>query len=116
MRRRALLSLPLLAALAAFAQTADTKAPAADDNDPLKLERLVVTGSNLPTAGETPVAPVSILTPQMIEQSGITNDLLQVLRKTAPQFTGNANLGGDNGNINSGATNGGSALALRNLP
>jgi len=107
-RRRALLSLPLLAALAAFAQTSDT-------NDTLKLERLVVTGSNLPTAGETPVAPVSLLTPEIIEQSGITNDLLQVIRKTAPQFTGNGNLGGSNGNINSGSTNGGSALALRNL-
>jgi iron complex outermembrane receptor protein len=86
------------------------------EGDTLQLERYVVTGTNLPTAGETPVAPISILTPEIIENTGITNDLLQVIRKTAPQFTGNANLGGDNGNINSGATNGGSALALRNLP
>lgn len=101
--------------LAASAQT--TTAPAAaDENDTVKLEKYVVTGSNLPTAGETPVAPISLLTPEIIAHSGVTNDLLQVIRKTAPQFTGNANLGGDNGNINSGATNGGSALALRNLP
>ena len=96
-----------------MAQTTEPKAAGPDDT--LKLERLVVTGSNLPTAGETPVAPVSLLTPEIIEQSGITNDLLQVIRKTAPQFTGNGNLGGSNGNISSGATNGGSALSLRNL-
>ncbi len=102
-------------ALAAPAQTpAPATAPA--DKDTLKLDTYVVTGSNLPTAGETPVAPLTLLTPEIIEHTGITNDLLQVIRKSAPQFTGNANLGGDNGNINSGATNGGSALALRNLP
>jgi iron complex outermembrane receptor protein len=100
--------------LAASAQT--TAPAAADDGDTLKLEKYVVTGSNLPTAGETPVAPITLLTPQIIENTGVTNDLLQVIRKTAPQFTGNANLGGDNGNIGSGSTNGGSQLALRNLP
>ena len=100
--------------LAASAQTAS--APTAEDNDTVKLEKYVVTGSNLPTAGETPVAPISLLTPEIIERTGITNDLLQVIRKSAPQFTGNANLGGDNGNIASGSTNGGSAVALRNLP
>ncbi|MEJ1974453.1 MAG: TonB-dependent receptor plug domain-containing protein [Lacunisphaera sp.] len=100
----------------ALAASAQSTAAATDENDTLKLERFVVTGSNLPSAGETPVAPISLLTPEIIEHSGITNDLLQVIRKTAPQFTGNANLGGDNGNIASGSTNGGSALALRNLP
>ncbi len=100
-------------ALAAFAQGTSATT---DENDTLKLERFVVTGSNLPSAGETPVAPISLLTPEIIERSGVTNDLLQVIRKTAPQFTGNANLGGDNGNIGSGSTNGGSQLALRNLP
>ena len=110
-RLLALVSLILLAAQAAFAQTIGTSNK---PEETMKLEKFVVTGSNLPTAGQTPVAPVSLLTPEIIEQSGVTNDLLQVIRKTAPQFTGNGNLGGSNGNINSGATNGGSALALRN--
>ena len=101
-------------ALAASAQSAATAST--DENDTLKLERFVVTGTNLPSAGETPVTPISLLTPEIIEHSGVTNDLLQVIRKTAPQFTGNANLGGDNGNIGSGSTNGGSQLSLRNLP
>ncbi len=83
-------------------------------SETLELERFIVTGSNLPTAGDTPVAPVTLVTPQVIGQSGVTNDLLQVIRKVAPQFTGNANLGGDNANISSGLTNGGSSLALRN--
>ena len=101
--------------LAASAQTTTPVTPI-DENDIMKLEKYVVTGSNLPTAGETPVAPITLLTPQIIENTGVTNDLLQVIRKTAPQFTGNANLGGDNGNIGSGSTNGGSQLAMRNLP
>jgi iron complex outermembrane receptor protein len=84
------------------------------DGETLQLERFVITGSNLPTAGETPVSPVSLLTPEIIAQSGVASDLLQVIRKVAPQFTGNANLGGDNGNISSGLTNGGSSLSLRN--
>lgn len=92
--------------------SAQQSVPAGDDT--LQLERMVVTGSNLPTAGETPVSPVSVLTPQVIAQSGVASDLLQVIRKVAPQFTGNANLGGDNGNISSGLTNGGSSLSLRN--
>ncbi len=88
---------------------------ATPEDETVKLTGLVVTGSNLPSAGETPVAPVTVIGPVEIDKSGVTNDLLQVIRKTAPQFTGNGNLGSDNGNIASGSTNGGSALALRNL-
>lgn len=109
-RARALLALgSSLVATLAWAQGD----PATGD-EPVKLGSLVVTGSNLPSAGETPVAPVTVITPSDIERSGVTNDLLQVIRKTAPQFSGNANLGNDNGNIASGGTNGGSTLALRN--
>src|SRR3954471_21529565 len=51
-------------ALAAFAQNTTAATPGTDENDTLKLERFVVTGSNLPSAGETPVAPLSLLTPE----------------------------------------------------
>jgi iron complex outermembrane receptor protein len=40
--------------------------------------------------------------------------VLEILRKTAPQFNGNSNLGSGNANVGSGSTNGGSQLALRN--
>ena len=109
-RPRALLALTLAIPFASLASAQST-----DKDEPVQLSSMTVTGSNLPTAGETPVAPVTIIGPVEIERSGVMNDLLQVIRKTAPQFSGNGNLGTENGNINSGATNGGSALALRNL-
>jgi iron complex outermembrane recepter protein len=49
-----------------------------------------------------------------IEQSGVNNNVLEILRKTVPQFTGNLNLGPTNGNVASNSTNGGSQLSLRN--
>jgi iron complex outermembrane receptor protein len=115
--RNAGLSRPSFAALLLLATQLPAQQSADNDtsnDEPVKMSSMVVTGSNLPLAGETPVAPVTVISPADIERTGITNDLLQVIRKTAPQFTGNGNLGADNGNISSGSTNGGSALALRN--
>ncbi len=106
--RRALALGCALLTSAAWAQSDPASA------DTVKLDSYVVTGSNLPLAGETPVAPVTIITPAEIERTGVVSDLLQVIRKRSPQFTGNGNLGADNGNVGSGSTNGGSALALRN--
>jgi iron complex outermembrane recepter protein len=101
--------------LAAGARAQSETPPVNEGKEPVvKLDEIIVTGSNLPSAGETPVAPVTLLTNAALESSGVTSDLLQVIRKTAPQFTGNKNLGGDNGNIQSGSTNGGSQLSLRN--
>lgn len=112
--RRALVALGAGLSLATGIPTFGQPAGASPTEAPVKLEAYVVTGSNLPSAGETPVAPVTIIGAAEIEASGVTNDLLQVIRKTAPQFSGNGNLGNSNGNIASGGTNGGSALALRN--
>ena len=39
---------------------------------------------------------------------------LEVLKKTQPYFYGGNNIGSENGNVSSGSTNGGSAVALRN--
>lgn len=105
----------VLSAVSARAQTtaSDDRNPAKAD-EPVALQKFVVTGSNLPSASEFPPNPVTVIGQTEINKSGVTSDLLQVLRKTAPQFSGNANLGVDNGNISSGSTNGGSALALRN--
>ena len=97
----------------AHAQTVAAPAPA-DDASVVKLEKFVVTGSNIPTAGDAPAAPVISVTQEQISNTGVANDLLDVIRKSSPQFSGNGNLGNTNGNISSGSTNGGSALALRN--
>src|SRR5882757_8776629 len=94
--------LSLFAAQAAFAQ----QTPAAADNtgDTVKLEKFVVTGSYIPIAGTATAIPVTVLNSQAIADTGVTTNVLEVLRKAAPQFSGNGNLGNSNGNINGGAT------------
>ena len=54
------------------------------------------------------------LTAADIEKTGISTDLADVLRRTQPAFYGANNLGSDVANINSGDSNGGSGLSLRN--
>jgi iron complex outermembrane receptor protein len=100
--------LSLFAASAAFAQQ-----PAANP-EALKLDKFVVTGSYIPMAGVSTAIPVTVLNAQAIEDTGVTTNVLEILRKAAPQFSGNGNLGNSNANISSGSTGGGSALAFRN--
>lgn len=103
-----LAGLPLLAS----AQTAATEEEKKDEA--LKLDKFVVTGSLIPIAADTPAVPITILTSADIERTGVSTDLMEVLKKTQPYFYGSNNVGADNGNISSGGTNGGSAVALRN--
>ncbi|MDI1251497.1 MAG: TonB-dependent receptor [Lacunisphaera sp.] len=100
--------LSLFAASAAFAQQPAASAQA------LKLDKFVVTGSYIPMAGISTAIPVTVLNAQAIEDTGVTTNVLEILRKAAPQFSGNGNLGNSNANISSGSTGGGSALAFRN--
>lgn len=99
--------LSLIAAQAAFAQTAAT-------DETVKLEKYVVTGSYIPIAGTATAIPVTVLDSKAIEDTGVTSNVMEILRKAAPQFTGNSNLGNTNANISSGATGGGSQVAFRN--
>ncbi len=100
----------LFAASAAFAQTT---APAGTTDETVKLEKFVVTGSYLPAAANSVAIPVISVDSKAIENSG-SNNVLEILRKTVPQFNGNGNLGSGNANVGSGSTNGGSKVALRN--
>jgi len=100
--------LSLFAAKAAFAQSA---APA---DDTVKLEKFVVTGSYIPFAGTATAVPVTVLNSEAIADTGVTTNVLEVLRKAAPQFSGNGNLGNSNANISSGGTGGGSQVSFRN--
>jgi len=75
-----------------------------------------VTGSNIPTAEEVTPSNIDTLTDQDIQRSGQAGDVLQVLTKTDPDFTGAGNLGSTNANISSGITYGGSTIAIRGLP
>ncbi len=100
--------LSLIAAHAAFAQPAN-----ATPDETVKLEKFVVTGSYLPAAANSVAIPVISVDAKTIENSGSSN-VLEILRKTVPQFNGNGNLGSGNANVGSGSTNGGSQVALRN--
>lgn len=102
--------LSLIAANAAIAQAA----PSAASEETVKLEKFVVTGSYLPAAANSVAIPVISIDSQAIDNSGANTNVLDILRKTVPQFNGNGNLGSGNANVGSGSTNGGSQLALRN--
>src|SRR5688572_2786125 len=78
------------------------------------LDKFVVTGSLIPIAAGSPAIPVKVIGAPEIERTGINTDLADVLRRSQPAFYGANNLGSDVANTNSGDTNGGSGLALRN--
>lgn len=109
-----LATLPLLAANLVFAQATTNDTAASTDENVHKLGKFEVTGSYLPAAANAVAIPVISIDRNTIENSGNTSDVLEILRKTAPQFNGNANLGSGNANVGSGSTNGGSQIALRN--
>lgn len=109
-RLHALALLPLLA-VGSFAQSS---APAAAEGETVKIEKYVVTGSYIPVAAGEPANPVTTISAASIADSGVSTSLLEVLRKTMPQFTGGLNLGSSNADVSSGLTGGGSSVALRN--
>ena len=96
--------------------TSQVTAPPSNGEEPTTLEKFVVTGTYLPMSADAPAIPVSTVDITAIQNSGVPNNLMQVLQKVQPQFTGGLNLGPTNGNVSSNATNGGSELALRNFP
>lgn len=102
----------MFAANAAFAQQA---AATASTDDTVKLEKFVVTGSYIPIAGTSTAIPVTTIDSKAIENTAINTNVLDLLRKTMPQFTGNANIGDTNANISSGSTGGGARVAFRNV-
>jgi len=70
------------------------------------MEKYVVTGSYLTQAANSIAIPVITIDTKTIENSGNVTNVLEILRKTTPQFSGNGNLGSSNANVGSGSTNG----------
>lgn len=103
-----------MAALSLFCGTLTVVAHAQTAPAVTKLDKFVVTGSLIPIAAGSPAIPVTIIGSAEIEKTGVSTDLLDVLRKSQPAFYGGNNLGSDVANINSGTTNGGSGISLRN--
>jgi len=109
--RRALtigLGAQLLASPVLLAQDA---AQPASSSEPLEMERVVITGSLIPTTAETvSVAPVDIYSATALQDLGAT-DVLYALRYLSPDFGGST--GQESGN---GGSGGEAYLTLRNLP
>ncbi len=104
-------SLPSLA----VAQTAATTTTAAATDQPVKMDKYVVTGSYIPaTLDEQRALPIQVIDVAAIQTSGVNTNIMDVLRKTVPQIQGGNNIGIENANISGAATNGGSQISLRN--
>ncbi len=81
-----------------------------DTNTPARMKPTVVTGSYIPTAETVGPAPVETLGASEIQRVG-ADDVLHVLKKLSPSFSGNANIGQEVNNGGAGET----YVALRNL-
>ncbi len=104
----------LAVALASCSSLFGQTAPAADDQ-PIELSTFVVTGSNIPTAADRTDVPVTVLGKKDIQQSGLSADVLDILRSRMPEVAGRSNAGKSNATNRNQFTAGGSQLSLRNL-
>jgi iron complex outermembrane recepter protein len=108
-------AISLFTGLSARAQNPAAAAPPANAPGAAEAERVIVTGSNIPTAEEVTAAPVDTLNTQEINRTG-SQDVLTILQKRNPDFQGAGNLGSSNANIASGLTLGGTIIQIRGFP
>lgn len=105
------IAFPLAASVAfgltATSQAQDASAPA----EPEKMEKVVVTGSNIPTAETVAIAPVDVLSAEAIERSGAGGNL-EILAKKLPSTVGSGNFGMSRGNGGDGTV----GISLRGVP
>ena len=105
----------LLALNAAQAQTSNANANTSTGGDTTEVERVIVTGSNIPTAAEVGASPLDTVDQGAIDRSG-TQDVLSVLQKSNPAFSGGGNLGQSNADVSANSTLGGSTVSIHGLP
>jgi iron complex outermembrane receptor protein len=105
----------IASALSFFSPPARAQTAPQREEETVKLEKFVVTGSFIPVAADAIASPVTLINADDIERTGIMTNAQEVLKKAVPQFQGSANIGSDNANIASGSTGGGSQASLRNL-
>ena len=102
---------------------ADTPAQAADDaaaaaTPPAAADapqQVVVTGSNVPTTRDAVAVSVTEVTADQIANSGVSPNVLELLRKAVPEFQGRGNTGASNANNTNQNTAGGAQIQLKNL-
>ena len=78
-------------------------------------ERVVVTGSYIPSAEEVTASPLDTLTAQEINRSG-SSEILGALQKRNPDFQGAGNIGISNANTAATGTHGGATITIRGFP
>ena len=105
----------LLAMGAAYAQQvsdpASSQAP-----ETAAADRVLVTGSNIPTSEEVGASPVDTVDQATRDRTG-QEDVESVLTRSNPAISsGGGNLGQSNASINSGSTLGGSTISVHGLP
>jgi iron complex outermembrane receptor protein len=93
--------------------TTATTSTAPAEQEPVKLEKFTVTGSNIPTAADALAVPVVSVNVQEIMDSGVETSTLDVLRKMIPSVSG---VGSENANIGTAQTYGGAELFIHGLP
>jgi len=93
--------------------TTTTVTPGNPDQQPVVLEKYVVTGSNIPQAADALAIPVAVVDNQVIADSGVFSDTLDILRKVAPNISG---IGQENAQIATGSNFGGASVTLKGLP
>jgi iron complex outermembrane recepter protein len=103
------LGIPMLLLPAALAQQATNKTVAAASDQPVKMEKTVVTGSLIPTAETVGATPVDVVSVEAIEKVGAQN-LFQLVR-TLPSAYGPGNFGDSRGN----GGNGTAGIGIRGL-
>ena len=112
-RRRVLcsaLGIQVLALSVALAQQATNQTAAATGEQPVKLEKTVVTGSLIPTAETVGAAPVTVVNAVDLERRDVR--AVEQLAKILPSAIGGGNFGSSRGNGGDGS----SAIALRGIP
>src|ERR1700690_2611686 len=80
--------------------TTTTTTTTSPDQQPVVLEKYVVTGSNIPQAADALAIPVAVVDTQVIADSGVFSDTLDILRKVAPNISG---IGQENAQIATGS-------------
>ncbi len=78
-------------------------------------DRVIITGSNIPTAAEAGTARVDTVDEAARDRTG-QQDVLSVLTQADPSFSGGGNIGQSNADINTGSTYGGSQIQIHGLP
>ena len=104
---------PFLAAVSAYAQAPAPPGPAPAPAREAEAERVIVTGSNIPTAEEVGPNPVFSLNRDLINKSGAGTTTEQLLQRQ-PMFSGGNIPVNNNGTGQSGPT-GTAAIGLRGL-